>query len=81
MSRVQCVPLVLVLMIIGSVFAAGCSGEALGNQFPLEIIERFADARIVVYTQQSAIDRAPAWNPVEGGPPLTIEALLKTLRK
>jgi hypothetical protein len=53
--------------------------ETLAKPFPTEIIERFGDARIIVYTQQSAIDEAPAWKPTEGAPPLTIEALIKTV--
>lgn len=55
--------------------------KALANPFPLEVIERFADARIIVYIQQSDMDEAPAWHPGEGAPPLTIEALVRAIQK
>jgi len=64
-----------------TISGATLSREVLADQFPLEIIERFADTRIVVYIQQRAIDEAPAWDPAEGAPPLTIEALLKVIQK
>lgn len=68
------------LILLSEVFSAVLGTKALANQFPLEIIERFADARIVVYIQQTAIDQSPAWDPMEGAPPLTIEALVKTIQ-
>ena len=71
--RSSCAMLILTMILI--------STKALAEQFPLEIIERFADARIIIYTQQSAIDEAPTWNPSGGAPPLTIEALVKTIQK
>jgi hypothetical protein len=67
----------VLLMMISTIFSIG----ALAKEFPLEIIERFADARIVIYTRQSAIDAAPAWNPSQGAPPLSIEALIKAVEK
>jgi hypothetical protein len=54
--------------------------SAIAGQFPLEIIERFADARIVVYVQQSDIDKEPSWDPSSGEPPLTIAQLVKKVQ-
>ena len=65
--------LILMTILVGN--------KALANEFPLEIIERFADARIVIYTQKNAIEESPAWSPSEGAPPLTIEILVKTIQK
>ena len=50
-------------------------------QFPLEIIERFDEFRIVVYATQTDIDKAPTWEPDEGAPPLSIEKLLLVIDK
>ena len=65
--------LILMTILVGN--------KALANEFPLEIIERFADARIVIYTQKNAIEESPTWSPSEGAPPLTIEILVKTIQK
>lgn len=68
---------VRILPVLFLIFVANASAM----QFPLEIIERFDEFRIVVYANQSDIDTAPAWNPGAGAPPLSIEKLLQIIAR
>ncbi|MCG6887319.1 MAG: hypothetical protein LJE74_08930 [Proteobacteria bacterium] len=57
------------------------SGNVLADQFPAEIIEYFNDIKVVVYVNESDIEKAPAWNPTKGAPPLTIGMLIKDVQE
>lgn len=48
------------------------SANVFAYQFPLEIIEKFDDARLVVFVKESDIKNTPGWSPSRGAPPLTI---------
>ena len=64
-----------ILPLLFMIFVANASAM----QFPLEIIERFDEFRIVVYANQADLDKAPAWEPGKGAPPLSIEKLLRII--
>jgi hypothetical protein len=57
------------------------SGNVLADQFPVEIIEYFNDTKVVVYVNESDIEKAPIWNPTKGAPPLTIAMLIKDVQE
>jgi hypothetical protein len=65
---------VLLLFTIQSV-AAGL------GPWPLEIIERMDDAKLVVYGNERDIDASPAWNPDAGAPPLDIAGVVEALNR
>ncbi|UHD17409.1 hypothetical protein [Thiocapsa bogorovii] len=48
-------------------------------QWPVEIFERMDDKRIVVFLSDDDIETDPAWSPIEGGPPLTLAAVIQEL--
>lgn len=49
-------------------------------QWPVEVFERMDDKRIVVFLAEEDIDTSPAWSPSEGGPPLTLAAVIQELK-
>lgn len=48
-------------------------------EFPLEIVDQFDNARVVTYVNKSDFDKAPAWNPANGAPPLSVGDMLMSL--
>lgn len=52
------------------------TANALAYQFPLEIIEKFDDARLVIFVAESDIRNTPEWSPARGNPPLTIAGVV-----
>ncbi len=53
---------------------------AFGGPWPLEIVERLDDARLVVYGNEQDIAASPRWSPEAGAPPLTIAGVIEALR-
>ena len=49
--------------------------------YPLEIIERFDDAKVVISIDERDIAAAPAWRPAEGEPPVNTAALVSAVRE
>ncbi len=54
---------------------------AFSGPWPLEIIEQFDDAKLVVYGSEDDIAAAPMWSPDRGAPPLTIAGVLEVLQR
>lgn len=56
------------------------AGASVAAPLPKEIIEQVDGARVVVFLQDSEIRDNPQWQPLSGPPPVTIEALARTLQ-
>ena len=57
------------------------SGNIQAYEFPIEIIEYIDNTRVVAFINENDIDKALAWHPVEGSPPLTVAEALKAVHE
>lgn len=56
-------------------------GRVNAGQWPIEIFEVMDDKKIVIFVDDGDIASSPEWRPAEGGPPLTINGVLKHLNR
>ncbi|HFE48125.1 MAG TPA: hypothetical protein ENJ21_02290 [Chromatiaceae bacterium] len=63
----------------GLLLLAAGSLQAGHPPWPLEIIERFDSAKVVVYAKEDDIAASPEWRPADGAPPFTLADLLKSV--
>ncbi len=66
-------------LIAGLLLLASIDTFAGHSSWPIEIIERFDSAKVVVYAKEDDIAASPEWRPENGAPPFTLAELLKTV--
>ncbi len=65
------------LHLVGGLILLVVTGAVNAAPWPLEIIDRLDDARIVIYVNESDIEQSPVWNPADGAPPFGLKDLMK----
>lgn len=61
----------------GVLLPALYAGQAEAGHWPVEIYDIMDNHKVVVFLRDEDIAASPRWQPVDGGPPLTIAAMLE----
>ena len=67
--------------LIGAALLAAAWSSASAANWPLEIIDHLDEAKIVVYVNESDIERSPAWDPATGTPPFKLADVLDAIAR
>lgn len=51
------------------------------EQFPVEIIEQFDNARVVAFIRDADLASSPTWDPLAGPPPLTVQQAIQAVER
>ncbi len=65
--------------VIGGLLLFALTGAVSAAPWPLEIIDRLDDTRIVIYINESDIEQSPVWDPARGAPGFGLKDLMKSV--